>query len=225
MSSFLKPKCSELLIYGRPVYVTLMARRSSRFAGTRFLKRGANCEVETHVMCVYLSVVCIQLWLCHVHLLESYSAVMMSPKELKYKPLKTTDDLSVLLLSDNKSLNQDSISLCSRENDWMNTFYFCVCFRVMWPMRLKRSRLSTIPPSRPSRRVVSRLAFRCEGRFLSTGLRTSPPWCPNLPYAVREKPPVHHISTDCLFIYSHENIRSDPETYVLSCAVHLTHTH
>ncbi|KAI4888939.1 hypothetical protein NFI96_025071 [Prochilodus magdalenae] len=34
----------ELLIYGRPVYVTLIARRSSRFAGTRFLKRGANCE-------------------------------------------------------------------------------------------------------------------------------------------------------------------------------------
>uniref|UniRef100_A0A2K6FWV4 FIG4 phosphoinositide 5-phosphatase n=1 Tax=Propithecus coquereli TaxID=379532 RepID=A0A2K6FWV4_PROCO len=33
-----------LLIYGRPVYVTLIARRSSKFAGTRFLKRGANCE-------------------------------------------------------------------------------------------------------------------------------------------------------------------------------------
>ncbi|XP_038616994.1 polyphosphoinositide phosphatase isoform X2 [Tachyglossus aculeatus] len=35
---------SKLLIYGRPVYVALVARRSSRFAGTRFLKRGANCE-------------------------------------------------------------------------------------------------------------------------------------------------------------------------------------
>lgn len=35
---------SKLLIYGHPVYVTLMARRSSKFAGTRFLKRGANCE-------------------------------------------------------------------------------------------------------------------------------------------------------------------------------------
>ncbi|XP_066463833.1 polyphosphoinositide phosphatase isoform X3 [Eleutherodactylus coqui] len=35
---------SKLLIYGRPIYVTLMARRSSKFAGTRFLKRGANCE-------------------------------------------------------------------------------------------------------------------------------------------------------------------------------------
>nr|XP_033791998.1 polyphosphoinositide phosphatase [Geotrypetes seraphini]XP_033791999.1 polyphosphoinositide phosphatase [Geotrypetes seraphini] len=35
---------SKLLIYGRPIYVTLIARRSSRFAGTRFLKRGANCE-------------------------------------------------------------------------------------------------------------------------------------------------------------------------------------
>uniref|UniRef100_A0A8C0UTU2 FIG4 phosphoinositide 5-phosphatase n=1 Tax=Cyanistes caeruleus TaxID=156563 RepID=A0A8C0UTU2_CYACU len=35
---------SKLLIYGRPIYVTLIARRSSKFAGTRFLKRGANCE-------------------------------------------------------------------------------------------------------------------------------------------------------------------------------------
>ncbi|XP_073193099.1 polyphosphoinositide phosphatase isoform X4 [Lepidochelys kempii] len=35
---------SKLLIYGRPVYVTLIARRSSKFAGTRFLKRGANSE-------------------------------------------------------------------------------------------------------------------------------------------------------------------------------------
>ncbi|MEQ2256632.1 phosphatidylinositol-3,5-bisphosphate 5-phosphatase, partial [Ilyodon furcidens] len=33
-----------LLIYGRPVHITLIARRSSKFAGTRFLKRGANCE-------------------------------------------------------------------------------------------------------------------------------------------------------------------------------------
>nr|XP_019953054.1 PREDICTED: polyphosphoinositide phosphatase [Paralichthys olivaceus] len=35
---------SKLLIYGRPVHITLIARRSSKFAGTRFLKRGANCE-------------------------------------------------------------------------------------------------------------------------------------------------------------------------------------
>ncbi|KAJ7401860.1 hypothetical protein BTVI_92220 [Pitangus sulphuratus] len=35
---------SELLIYGRPIYVTLIARRSSKFAGTRFLKRGSNSE-------------------------------------------------------------------------------------------------------------------------------------------------------------------------------------
>ncbi|XP_072911994.1 polyphosphoinositide phosphatase [Hemitrygon akajei] len=35
---------SKMLIYGRPVYVTLIARRSCKFAGTRFLKRGANYE-------------------------------------------------------------------------------------------------------------------------------------------------------------------------------------
>lgn len=44
---------SSMSIFGRSIYVTLIARRSNRYAGTRFLKRGANCcgdvanEVET----------------------------------------------------------------------------------------------------------------------------------------------------------------------------------
>ncbi|XP_047530610.1 polyphosphoinositide phosphatase [Vanessa atalanta] len=44
---------SNLNIFGRPIYLTLIARRSNRYAGTRFLKRGANMhgdvanEVET----------------------------------------------------------------------------------------------------------------------------------------------------------------------------------
>ncbi|XP_039432088.1 polyphosphoinositide phosphatase [Culex pipiens pallens] len=44
---------SSISIFGRPIYVCLIARRSTRFAGTRFLKRGANYlgdvanEVET----------------------------------------------------------------------------------------------------------------------------------------------------------------------------------
>lgn len=44
---------SNISIFGRPVYICLVARRSTRFAGTRFLKRGANFtgdvanEVET----------------------------------------------------------------------------------------------------------------------------------------------------------------------------------
>lgn len=43
----------KINIYGKPVYVTLIARRSSKYAGTRFLKRGCNIhgdvanEVET----------------------------------------------------------------------------------------------------------------------------------------------------------------------------------
>lgn len=43
----------KITVYGQPVYVTLIARRSSLFAGTRFLKRGCNIhgnvanEVET----------------------------------------------------------------------------------------------------------------------------------------------------------------------------------
>jgi len=35
---------SNVSIYGKPVYVTLIARRSKNYAGTRFLKRGANFE-------------------------------------------------------------------------------------------------------------------------------------------------------------------------------------
>ena len=31
-------------MYGKPIYVTLIARRSNQFAGTRFLKRGVNDE-------------------------------------------------------------------------------------------------------------------------------------------------------------------------------------
>ena len=44
---------SNISIYGKPIYLTLIARRSNRYAGTRFLKRGANNsgdvanEVET----------------------------------------------------------------------------------------------------------------------------------------------------------------------------------
>lgn len=47
---------SSINVFGRAIYVTLIARRSSRYAGTRFLKRGANFqgdvanEVETEQM-------------------------------------------------------------------------------------------------------------------------------------------------------------------------------
>ncbi|XP_072036306.1 LOW QUALITY PROTEIN: polyphosphoinositide phosphatase-like [Amphiura filiformis] len=43
----------NVCVFGRPVYMTLIARRSSQFAGTRFLKRGSNSkghvanEIET----------------------------------------------------------------------------------------------------------------------------------------------------------------------------------
>ncbi|KAL3171307.1 hypothetical protein MRX96_013530 [Rhipicephalus microplus] len=35
---------TNISVYGRPIYLTLIARRSQKFSGTRFLKRGANCE-------------------------------------------------------------------------------------------------------------------------------------------------------------------------------------
>ncbi|PSN50035.1 hypothetical protein C0J52_03285 [Blattella germanica] len=47
---------SNMSIYGRSIYVTIIARRSNKYAGTRFLKRGANFEgdvaneVETEQM-------------------------------------------------------------------------------------------------------------------------------------------------------------------------------
>lgn len=47
---------SNMNVFGRSFYVTLIARRSSKYAGTRFLKRGANFqgdvanEVETEQM-------------------------------------------------------------------------------------------------------------------------------------------------------------------------------
>jgi hypothetical protein len=36
---------SSVCVYGKPVYMTVIARRSARYAGTRFLKRGSNFEV------------------------------------------------------------------------------------------------------------------------------------------------------------------------------------
>jgi hypothetical protein len=35
----------EMSVFGRTVYITLIARRSRHFAGARFLKRGINDEV------------------------------------------------------------------------------------------------------------------------------------------------------------------------------------
>lgn len=36
----------NICVYGKALYLTLIARRSNQFAGTRFLKRGANCKGE-----------------------------------------------------------------------------------------------------------------------------------------------------------------------------------
>ena len=34
----------DISVFGRPIYLTMISRRSKEFAGTRFLKRGANDE-------------------------------------------------------------------------------------------------------------------------------------------------------------------------------------
>ncbi|XP_074642005.1 polyphosphoinositide phosphatase-like [Tubulanus polymorphus] len=38
---------SNINVYNKPLYLTVIARRSNLFAGTRFLKRGANCKGQT----------------------------------------------------------------------------------------------------------------------------------------------------------------------------------
>ena len=40
---------SNISLYGKSMYLTLIARRSNKFAGTRFLKRGANYEVNQYL--------------------------------------------------------------------------------------------------------------------------------------------------------------------------------
>ena len=41
---------SNISIFGTPVLMTLIARRSSRFAGTRFQKRGANFDASFFII-------------------------------------------------------------------------------------------------------------------------------------------------------------------------------
>jgi len=42
---FLRCVVADISVFGRPIYLTMIARRSKEFAGTRFLKRGSNDEV------------------------------------------------------------------------------------------------------------------------------------------------------------------------------------
>lgn len=65
---------SNISVYGRPILLTLIARRSRKFAGTRFLKRGANFQVRFEIgrtliysnisfTLDYLTFICIdQIW-------------------------------------------------------------------------------------------------------------------------------------------------------------------
>ena len=45
---------AELAVFGRTVYVTLIARRSRHFAGARFLRRGVNDQVRSSPLIVSL---------------------------------------------------------------------------------------------------------------------------------------------------------------------------
>ena len=43
-------------VYGQQIYITLIARRSSIYAGTRFMKRGCNVTVRFALKNFYISV-------------------------------------------------------------------------------------------------------------------------------------------------------------------------
>ena len=47
---------AELSVFGKTVYITLIARRSRHFAGARFLKRGINDQVSSLSTLSFLSV-------------------------------------------------------------------------------------------------------------------------------------------------------------------------
>lgn len=51
---------SNVSIFGRSMYVTIIARRSNKYAGTRFLKRGANFDVYIIKFYIYF----IYMYMC-----------------------------------------------------------------------------------------------------------------------------------------------------------------
>lgn len=59
---------TDVYIFGKSVYVTLIARRSNQFAGPRFLKRGANSQVIAQFLFItdFLSVCTFMLLLYHI---------------------------------------------------------------------------------------------------------------------------------------------------------------
>ena len=54
---------SNVSIFGRSMYVTIIARRSNKYAGTRFLKRGANFDVYIIKFYIYIYI-CIYICMC-----------------------------------------------------------------------------------------------------------------------------------------------------------------
>lgn len=63
--------------------------------------------------------------------------------------------------------------------------FFLFSSRETWPMRLKPSRLSTMPQLCLSQQEATPRTSRCEVQFRSTGPRIFPPWCQNHQYDVR----------------------------------------
>lgn len=67
---------SNVSVFGRSMYITLIARRSNRYAGTRFLKRGANFDVSI-------------LFSCYCGELERIIFIFRAMSRMKLKPNKS----------------------------------------------------------------------------------------------------------------------------------------
>ncbi|KAK7108164.1 polyphosphoinositide phosphatase-like isoform X2 [Littorina saxatilis] len=92
---------SNIGVYGKSIYLTLIGRRSNEFAGTRFLKRGANCqgsvanEIETEQIVQDMSVT----FLSHTKV-SSYTQLRGSV------PLYWSQDLSKMVAKPPITLDQ-----------------------------------------------------------------------------------------------------------------------
>ena len=62
---------ANISVYGSPILLTLVARRSCRFAGTRFLKRGANYKGNSTVFGV--------VFFCHFGFFLTVLGLFLAP--------------------------------------------------------------------------------------------------------------------------------------------------
>lgn len=158
---------SNVNVYGRSFYVSLIARRSRKYAGTRFLKRGANFEVSTEGTTLLFSNSVVIVY----GILKKISQYFNGSKQKKKPTSAVTCWLYVW-------------TLCLIFRGFSNHPYLfiwiSVHFRVTLLMKLKQSRWCTMRRSHHSHTGGSAPSFRCGALCPVTGAKTSRRWCPSL---------------------------------------------